>query len=67
MQKRKSVKTEPRRVIVKDGRREVWDGNRMIAYVDQETGLLCILNQKGYVVNQVEISRDSEILPNLPK
>lgn len=55
-----------RRVIVKDGRKEAWQGNRMIAYVDPETDQLCILDQKGYVVNRVEIPRHSAILDALP-
>lgn len=55
-----------RRIITKDGRVEVWQSNRLIAYVDPETDFLCALNSNGYVEKRIDlIYHESQILPLL--
>ena len=56
-----------RKVVMKDGRKEVWQGNRLIAYVDPETDVLCVLDRKGYVKHRGPIiTHEREILDALP-
>lgn len=51
-----------RRLIIRDGRREVWQGNNMTAYVDPDTHELFIVGQGN--TGEV-IGRDYEIILTL--
>ncbi|NUM72779.1 hypothetical protein HUU40_00315 [candidate division KSB1 bacterium] len=52
-----------RRVVKRDGRFEVWQGNAMLAYVDPESDWLCVLDGRGYVVSRPDvIYHESQIL-----
>lgn len=55
--------TAQRKIIKRDSRFEVWQSNKMIAYVDPETDWLCVLGDCGHVVARPDVVyHESQIL-----
>jgi len=52
------------RLMIRDGRREVWERNAMVAYVDPDTSELFVVGQGN---TGEMIGRDHEILPALER
>lgn len=52
-----------RNVITRDGRKELWQGNALLAYVDPDDDWLCIIGPSGHVVARPDmIYHESQIL-----